>query len=90
MNQTVQSKLGAGCLILFGAPFALVGVLSLRQAWLERERASELSEEFLFPLLFGLVFAAVGFEISWFGSYAGKRMRAEARLKQLHPDSPWM
>jgi len=90
MNETSQSKLGAGCLILFGAPFALVGVFSLWQAWLERDRASELSEEFLFPLLFGSVFAAVGFGIIWFGSYAGRRMREEAQLKQLHPDSPWM
>jgi len=87
-NQLVRGgKTGAGCLVLFGLPFAGFGafaaVLAARKAVAGEWREAG-------PLgLFALIFCSVGFGLM-IGSFFGARKLKQAQAREREfPDEPW-
>lgn len=85
--KSTSSNLGAGCLILFGLPFAVIGTGVLIAFGRGLMRGGEM------PVVLGivgLVFSLAGYGLI-FGSLAGRRRaRREDELRARHPGQPWM
>ena len=82
------AALPAGCLTLFGLPFAAAGIFVLVKGI--RESSKGFSRETMFPLMMGLLFASVGLGIMVFSLFLRRAMRKISDLRQSHPDSPWL
>ncbi|HEY0159172.1 MAG TPA: hypothetical protein VGF28_17935 [Thermoanaerobaculia bacterium] len=83
------NTLGAGCLILFGLPFAVLGTWSLI-GFVRGVRNGALPEQMFMMGVIGLVFCLAGFGLI-LGALFGRR--SSARLDELrarHPGQPWM
>ena len=89
MQGSGGEPLAAGCMFLFAAPFAAVGLFTLYQG-LSRLSAPAPEPEDWLLLIFGLLFGGVGFGLMALTLW-GKRVAAEEdRLKRAHPEQPWM
>jgi hypothetical protein len=87
-RRKTPSSLPAGCLTLFGLPFAAAGIFTLVQGL--RKSSEGFSKDALIMVMAGLLFAGVGTGIIVFSLYARKSMKATAALRQAHPAEPWL
>jgi hypothetical protein len=83
----VKSGVGAGCLMLFGLPFAGFGLFAAFKC--VQEIAADNLKSGLFLLLFAVVFCGVGFGLMVFARWGAKFGRRQDRLKELQPNEPW-
>lgn len=83
----VKPGIGAGCLVLFGLPFAGFGLFAAFKC-VQEITAGDLKSG-LFLLLFAVVFCGVGFGLMVFARWGAKFARRQDRLKELHPNEPW-
>lgn len=82
-----QGPPGAGCLALFGLPFAGFGVFAL--VMVVREAQAGRLKEAAGLALFGLVFSSVGFGLMAGAAYGRRRLQALAEKRARHPHQPW-
>jgi hypothetical protein len=82
------TSLPAGCLTLFGLPFALAGISVLVQG--VRKIPDGFSRETIMMLMAGLLFSSVGLGIIVFSLYARRAMKRTSERQQLHPSEPWL
>ena len=84
----IEEKFGLGCLIFFFLPFCAFGVGAAIGAI-----AFALAGEWPaagFLTLFALVFGGVGFGMPFAVLVGRRRAREAERLRQAHPDEPWL
>lgn len=85
----LAGKIGVLLLCLFALPFAGFGLFALSQA-IRLAGANSGNPSFWFPLVFGLVFSALGFGLI-FVALTGSRLYArQQRLQVEHPAEPWL
>jgi len=87
VNTIKSGVVGAGCLVLFGLPFAGFGVFAAFKCVQEITTGNLKSG--LFLLLFAVVFCAMGFGLMVFAIWGAKFAKRQDRLKELHPNEPW-
>jgi hypothetical protein len=78
---------GAGCLIVFGLPFFLIGAFLAEQAIFGTVQKSS---DRLPMACGGLLFAAVGAAIIMGGIWAVRSARRTRALRDAQPDQPWL
>jgi hypothetical protein len=81
------SKTGIGCLVLFGLPFAGVGVFAAIMAM--RKAAAGQGREAAMLGLFALVFCGVGFGLMIGSIFGARKLKQAHALEQQFPDEPW-
>lgn len=81
-------SLPAGCLTLFGLPFAAAGIFVLAKGI--RESTERVSREAIIQLMTGLLFACVGLGIVVFSLFLRRSLKRASERRQLYPDSPWL
>ncbi len=79
---------GAGCLALFGLPFAGFGVFALVQ-FVREAQAGKLQQAAMLAI-FGLVFSSVGFGLMAGAVYARRRLKQDAAKRARNLDQPWL
>lgn len=84
----VSSRAGSGCLILFGLPFAGVGLFALVQS-LRELRHGDGSKSLLLAL-FAFVFGAAGLAVIAAAIFGSKAQKKSAALEAAHPQEPWL
>jgi len=85
-----QEKSPLGCLILFGLPFAVFGLLGLLRALKEATGPSPRLEAVYIPGLAGIVFLGVGAVLMVAGTVGYRTLKKQRQLKEQYPDEPWM
>lgn len=80
---------GSGCLVLFGLPFLGGGILAFVQAFREHHAPSP-EENYWLLFAVGGFFTLVGLGIITMALVGRRKLAEEARLKQQHPDAPWL
>jgi hypothetical protein len=79
-----------GCLVLFGVPFALVGIGMGASALLQMSHGSILSQDTVVRLILSVIFSAAGIVLAIRG-VAGRRIAQRAQaLAAENPDKPWL
>src|SRR5438128_1342412 len=87
---TNQARLGSGCLVLFGLPFAAIGLFVLRMAWVQyQQHQTSQPNWFVLPLAGG-IFAAAGLGIMLLGIVTMRGQSAAAEVRMRNPGQPWM
>lgn len=81
-----SSRMGLGCLVLFGLPFLAVGLLTLWQGI--RDYGAKSDSKFL--IIFGLVFALAGAAVMLAGFFGSSAQRKKSEREIAHPGEPWM
>jgi hypothetical protein len=81
-------SLPAGCLTLFGLPFAAAGIFVLVKGI--RESSEHFSREVIIQLMTGLLFACVGLGIVVFSLFLRRSQKKASERQQLFPTSPWL
>jgi hypothetical protein len=88
-----STKLGTALLCLFALPFALGGLFAISQA-IRMSHSAGTNSAGTSPvwmlLLFGLVFAGVGFGLIFVAFYGAKRLQRQQRQQAEHPAEPWL
>lgn len=87
------SKASTGCLVLFALPFLLVGLFAggLFVAAMLGFTEIEGDREAIFVLpIFALVFGGVGAGLIVGGIVAGRKEKEQNRLRDQHPEEPWL
>ena len=84
-----SGKVGVLVLCLFGLPFACFGLFAFSQA-IRLAQGGPGNQPFWYPLIFGLVFAGVGFGVIFAAVYGGKLLQRQQRLQAEHPAEPWL
>ena len=74
---------------LFALPFAGFGLFAISMA-VHLFGARPGSQEFWFPLLFGVVFSSIGFGLMFLVLTGSKRYARQQRLQAEHPTEPWL
>ena len=74
---------------LFALPFAGFGLFAISMA-AHLFGARPGSQEFWFPLLFGVVFSSIGFGLMFLVLTGSKRYARQQRLQAEHPTEPWL
>ena len=83
-----NEKIGIAILCLMGAAFAFFGLMAIFLAW--RSMATLSGQSLLwFPLLFGVVFSAIGFGLIYLALTGHKRLARQKQTQSLHPGEPW-
>jgi hypothetical protein len=80
-------KTGIGCLVLFGLPFAGVGVFVAVMA--TRKAVAGQGWEAAMLGLFALVFCGVGFGLMIGSIFGARKLKQAHALEQQSPDEPW-
>ncbi|MCB1021913.1 MAG: hypothetical protein KDC27_18415, partial [Acidobacteria bacterium] len=88
-NPIKSANAGAGCLMLFGLPFFLAGLLSLWAGYSEWS-SGDPQENWWVALVVGSVFTLVGGGIMAGGYFGRGKMLSAAQAEQRHPEQPWM
>ena len=84
-----SANAGAGCLMLFGLPFALAGLGALWAAYSEWTSGAP-QENWWVAAVVGGVFALVGGGIILGGWIGRGKMLEQAELERRYPNQPWM
>src|ERR1051325_2244864 len=84
-SSVTQSRIPFGCLIVFGLPFAAMGLLSVYAGI--RDSAKPNAHV---AVIVGGVFTVVGIGIMAGGWYASKFVAKTDAVKVNHPNKPWM
>ena len=84
-----SANAGAGCLMLFGAPFALAGLAALWASYSEWS-SGDPQENWRVPAVVGGMFTLVGGGIMAAGWFARGKMLETGNLESRHPEQPWM
>ena len=82
------TSLPAGCLTLFGLPFAVAGISVFVQGL--RKSPGGFSRDTIMMLMAGLLFSSVGLGIIVFSLYVRRAMKQTSARQQLHPAEPWL
>jgi hypothetical protein len=93
LRMTRSTKLGMAILCLFATPFALGGLFAISQAIQMLQSGVPSSAGNLSPwvlILFGLVFAGVGFGLMFLAFYGATRVQSQQRKQAEHPAEPWL
>ena len=80
-----SNRVAAGCLVLFGLPFAAAGVFSI---WMSSRAKSP--KEALVAILAGTAFLLVGVGLMFAASVGSRKASEIDRLKTRSPGQPWM
>jgi len=80
-----SNRLAAGCLVLFGLPFAAAGLFSI---WMSSQ--AKTPKEALVTVLAGSAFTLVGVGLMIAASVGSRKASEIDRLKSLYPGQPWM
>ena len=84
------TKANAGCLTLFGIPFAGAGLWAATLAAQQFiDDPGDLETLFL-QIILALCFGGVGFGLIVFGRYASRKAAEKEALQRQHPNEPWM
>ena len=84
------NRRGTGCLTIFALPFCGVGLWAAYQVMSQFAGGVEDWEQTGLMLVFALVFGGSGFGFVFWARHTARKQAEEARLKQAHPDQPWM
>jgi hypothetical protein len=77
-------------LLLFGIPFAAIGVITLVVAVKRFLTGSAPLTFVAFLMIFALVFGGVGFGVIFGGRWGLKEEEKKKQFQAAHPDTPWM
>lgn len=83
------AKFGFAFFFLLGMPFALFGLWAFGQAWHQFDGAPS-NTPFWLPLMFGVIFSAIGFGLMSIAVFGSKRYKRQMLLQAEHPTEPWL
>ena len=92
MNQPVadrSSTIGVVIIFLFASPFAAFGIYAFSMAIRQLVTGEGTSPVWL-PLLFGVVFSAIGFGLMSVVVFGSRRYRCDLQQQAEHPSEPWL
>lgn len=82
-------KVGIVIWFVFCTPFALFGLYALSQA-LRLAVAGPGAPPFWYPLIFGVVFSAIGFGLMFLAIFGKKKYAKQQQLEAEHANEPWL
>jgi len=82
---------GPGCVTLMGVPFLGAGLIISFVMLRDLSGGSgESGEELLLQIVAAALFSGAGVALIAWGRYGARKEKEAGRLKQMHPDSPWL
>ena len=85
-----SSRVGSAFFTLFGLPFLAGGLWAAVMALRALAAPSFDGQTLFLQAIFAIAFCGVGGGLIWWGRYSAGKAREIARLKAVHPESPWM